>query len=159
MCPFRMDNIQQNADAVQKGLELICGRAKFQCCVTTVTVVVYRWNYNFWQNKYFPWILSQNGLEIVRWWSSTELDVEMCAYAADLQTAGVSWNIGSQRIAWALFFSNACTLLTKTVSILGHFDLPLLLFFHLLPGERVVVGSHLLKSKRSMSIYDNLLMQ
>ena len=69
-----MDNIQQFADAVQKGLQLIvrasvqqgstglrrlrielcsdsfhavlalsCGRAKCQCCITTLTVVVYRW--------------------------------------------------------------------------------------------------------------------
>ena len=69
---YLMDNIQQNADAVQKGLQLIvraslqqgstrlrrlrielcsdsfhavlalsCGLAKCQCCVTTVTVVVY----------------------------------------------------------------------------------------------------------------------
>ena len=69
---FLMDNIQQIADAVQKGLQLIlrasaqqgstrlrrlcielcsdsfhvvlalsCGRAKCQCCITTVTVVVY----------------------------------------------------------------------------------------------------------------------
>ena len=71
-CRTTMDNKQQIADAVQKGLQLIvrasvqqgstrlrrlrielcsdsfhavlalsCGRAKFQCCVTTVTVVVY----------------------------------------------------------------------------------------------------------------------
>ena len=69
---YLMDNIQQNADAVQKGLQLIVrasvqqgstrlrrlrielcsdsfhallalsgGRAKCQCCITTVTVVVY----------------------------------------------------------------------------------------------------------------------